>query len=71
KQVIYNKMIFDMDSGHLENGMEFGAFKNVIEGYSDAGEMFNDNLPRLQRAMVHNDDAGNRYNYMSGGRFKS
>ncbi|EBX3776483.1 hypothetical protein DRV66_09465 [Salmonella enterica subsp. enterica serovar Chester] len=71
KQYIYNKMIFDMDSGRLENGMEFGAFKNVIEGYSDAGEMFNDNLPRLQRAMVHNDDSGNRYNYMSGGRFKS
>ncbi|MCT7476136.1 hypothetical protein N5V81_14220 [Escherichia coli] len=55
KQYIYNTMIFDMDSGKLENGMEFGAFRNVIEGYSDAGQMFrrhlaeNATLPGPQR----------------------
>ncbi|QVW55196.1 hypothetical protein pEaSNUABM29_00152 [Erwinia phage pEa_SNUABM_29] len=71
KQYIYNKLIFDMDSGKLENGMEFGAFKNVIENYSDAGQMFDDSVPKLQRGLVHNDNIGNRWNYMSGGRFKS
>lgn len=71
KQYIYNQLIFDMDSGKIENGMEFGAFRNVVEGYSDAGQMFDDTLPAMKRALVHNDDVGNRYNYMSGGRFKS
>jgi len=71
KQYIYNKLIFDMDAGKLENGMEFGAFRNVIEGYSDAGDSFNDMLPAVKRAMIHNDNIGDRYNYMSGGRFKS
>ncbi|EEG8191050.1 hypothetical protein G7N79_000631 [Salmonella enterica] len=71
KQYIYNTMIFDMDSGKLENGMEFGAFRNVIESYSDAGQMFEDTLPKMQRCLVHNDNIGNRWNYMNGGRFKS
>ncbi|ANZ48038.1 hypothetical protein ASESINO_25 [Erwinia phage vB_EamM_Asesino] len=71
KEQIYNKMMFDMDAGKIENGMEFGAFRNIIEGYSDAGEMFDDNLPRMQRALVHNDDLGNRYNYLNGGRYKA
>lgn len=71
KQYIYNKMIFDMDSGKLENGMEFGAFKNVIEGYSDAGASFDDTLPAVKRAMIHNDSIGDRYNWQSGGRYKS
>lgn len=71
KNYVYNKLIFDMDAGKLENGMEFGAFRNEIEKYSDAGDSFNDMLPAVKRAMIHNDSIGDRYNYMSGGRFKS
>lgn len=71
RQYIYNKLMFDMDFGMLDNGMEFGAYKSFIEKWEDAGDMFNDTLPAVQRALVHNDTIGNRYNYMSGGRFKS
>lgn len=71
KGYIYNKLIFDMDAGKLENGMEFGAFKNVIEGYSDANDSFDDMLPAIKRALIHNDSIGDRYNYWAGGRFKS
>ena len=70
KQQIYNKLMFDMDSGHIEHGMEFSAFRNFIEQYSDAGASFNDSLPRMKRCLIHNDDHANRHNYQSGGRFK-
>jgi hypothetical protein len=69
KGYIHSKLIFDMDSGMLQNGMQFGAFSDVIQTYSDAGQMFDDTVPKVRRCMVHNDDIGDRYNYMSGGRF--
>lgn len=71
KEQVYNKLIFDMDSGKIENGMEFGAFRTVIDGYSDAGQMFEDTLPAMKRGLIMNDDIGSRYNYKVGGRYKS
>lgn len=71
KEQVYNKLIFDMDSGKIENGMEFGAFRTIVEGYSDAGQMFEDTLPAMVRGLILNDDIGSRYNYRSGGRYKS
>lgn len=70
KQYIYNKMMFEMDAGWLDHGMEFGAFKDFVSSYSDAAQSYEDTLPAVKRALVHNDDVGNRYNFMSGGRFK-
>lgn len=70
KQFIYNKLMFDMDSGYIESGMEFSAFRNFVEQYSDAGESFNDTLPEIKRCLIHNDDKANRMNYQSGGRWK-
>lgn len=71
KQYIYNKLTFEMDAGKLDNGMEFGAFSNFVERYSDADQSYNDQLLAVKRALVHNDDIGNRYNYQSGGRYTS
>lgn len=71
KQYIYNKLILDMDAGRLEHGVEFGAFKNIVEGYSDAGQIYDDLLPAVTRALIHNDDVGDRSNWRSGGRFTS
>ena len=71
KQFIYNKMMFEMGAGFLEHGMEFGAFKDFVSNYSDAAEQYEDTLPAVKRALIHNDDVGNRYNYLSGGRFQS
>lgn len=70
QQHIYNQMSFEMDAGFLEHGMEFGAFKNFVERYSDAGQMYEDTLPAAKRALIHNDDIGNSYNYKSGGRLQ-
>jgi len=69
KQYCYQSLMFDMDAGKLEHGVEFGAFKSNVENWADAGEMFMDMIPAITRALVHNDNTGDRYNYLSGGRF--
>lgn len=40
KAWIFNNTIVDMDSGVIEMGMEVGRFREVIDGYSDANEMY-------------------------------
>lgn len=40
KSYIYNSLIITMDQAYLQGGQELGAFKNIVEGYSDAEEMY-------------------------------
>lgn len=56
KQYIYTNLILEMGSMRLEHGKDFSEFKNIIDGYSDAGNMFDDHLPLCSRCLSFNDD---------------
>lgn len=40
KSYIYNEYIVEMDMGELRGGHNLGKFKEIIEGYSDAEELY-------------------------------
>lgn len=40
KSYLYNTLIVKIDKAYLESGQELGAFKNVLESYADAEEMY-------------------------------
>lgn len=44
KSYIYNEFIIELDQGVLQGGFQIGAFKNIIEGYSDAEQNYRDYL---------------------------
>jgi hypothetical protein len=44
KSYIYNEFIIELDQGVLQGGFNIGAFKNIIESYSDAEQNYKDYL---------------------------
>lgn len=44
KSYIYNHLVVKMDAGVLDMGQELGAFRNIVEGYADSEEMFQETL---------------------------
>lgn len=40
KAYIYNEYTIEMDMGELSGGQQLGKFKDIIEGYSDANELY-------------------------------
>lgn len=44
KAYIYNQYIIELDMGELHGGANIGVFKNVIEGYADANELYEEFL---------------------------
>lgn len=40
KAYIYNTLIIAINSGELQGGQELGRFKEVIDGYADANELY-------------------------------
>lgn len=63
KAFIYRKMIIKMDQGALQGGFNIGALKDVISGYSDAEQMYQDFLNNTwRRVAIYNDPEGkNRF----------
>lgn len=44
KAFIYKHLVIKMDAGVLDMGQELGAFRNIVEGYADSEEMFQETL---------------------------
>lgn len=56
KAYIYNQYIIQLDTGELAAGQELGAFRNIIEGYSDSMNEYNDFLLNKWEAVAFMND---------------
>lgn len=63
KSYIYNEYVVEMDMGELRGGHNLGKFKDVIEGYSDAEELYDTYLrEKWQKISFMNDrESHNRF----------
>lgn len=56
KSHIYNKLVIEMDSGKIRGGFEIGAFKQVVDSYSDKEEEYQEFLAKKwQKIAAMND----------------
>lgn len=56
KSHIYNRLVIEMDSGKIRGGFEIGAFKNIVDSYSEKEEEYQDYLKmKWQKISVMND----------------
>ncbi len=55
KAYIYNELIVDMDMGELQGGQALGIFKQIVDGYSDAEQNYQDKLKAWMAISVMND----------------
>lgn len=55
KSHIYNELIVDLDKGELVGGQELGIFKQIIEGYADSEQNYQDKLKAWKAISFMND----------------
>lgn len=55
KAYIYNELIVDLDMGELQGGQQLGIFKQIIEGYADAEQNYQDKLKAWRAISLMND----------------
>lgn len=61
KAYIYNHMVIPMDEGQLHAGMQLGRFREIVDGYADANEMYLQFLNETWRVTAfHNDPERHR-----------
>lgn len=56
KAYIYNNMIVEMDQGVIAGGRELGSIRNIVEGFADADEMYEEYLRETFMAVLHSAD---------------
>lgn len=56
KAYIYNNTIIPMDRGQLSGGMELGSFKDIIDGYSDSNQLYQEYLTDTWARVAFMDD---------------
>lgn len=55
KADIYRRVSIRMDRSEMINGVSIGKFREIIDGYADAGKNYADILKRMVRALRMND----------------
>ena len=55
KRYIYNKLKIQLDVGHIYAGHEIPAFKEIVDSYSDAEELYKEQLKVWGKVSVLND----------------
>jgi hypothetical protein len=71
KAYIYNELSIPMGQGQLVGGMELGKFREIIDGYADANEMYDTYLQETWNKVATFTDANSRERHLrlvSGGR---
>lgn len=57
KAYIYNHMIVRIDQAYLSGGQELGAFKSIVESYSDAEDQYETFLKEVWRRVAFMNDS--------------
>jgi hypothetical protein len=57
KSYIYNTMIVKIDQAYLSGGQELGAFKNIVESYSDSEDQYETFLKEVWQKVSFMNDA--------------
>lgn len=57
KAYIYNSYIIQMDQGENFAGKELGAFRSIVEGYSDSLQEYNEYLSDVWQGVAYMNDA--------------
>ena len=72
KQYIYTKLVLEIDMAELVGGQELGKFKEIVEGYSEAGELFDTYLQEKWRKISFMADEGRYTRHLKSlvGRYK-
>lgn len=52
KSYIYNKLIITLDEAYLQGGQQLGSFLNIVEGFSDAEELYTEYLEETWRVVA-------------------
>lgn len=47
KAYIYNELILEIDQARLVGGHELGKYREIVESYADADEMYNEKLTEI------------------------
>lgn len=71
KAYIFNQLVIQMDMGELYGGHNLGRFREIVDGYADAEELYQTHLTEvMQKVMFMNDqETYNRFLRMTiGGR---
>jgi len=55
KRYVYNKLRIQLDIGHIYAGHEIPSFKEIVDSYSDAGELYAEQLKVWGKVSVLND----------------
>lgn len=56
KSFIFNQYVIQMDIGELQGGHNLGRFKEIVDGYSDAEENYQDYLKNTMQKVLYMND---------------
>ena len=65
KAYIYNNIIIPMDEAEIMGGMGLGQFKNIVEGYSDAEELYQEKKKIWENVAILSDPVQHADHIMS------
>jgi hypothetical protein len=55
KAYIYNNLIIPMDEAQIAGGMSIGRFKEIVDGYSDCNELYEEQMNKWQKIAILSD----------------
>jgi hypothetical protein len=55
KAYIYNNINISMDEAQISGGMSLGTFRSVVDGYSDANELYEEQMNKWQKVAILSD----------------
>lgn len=71
KSYIYNELVLKINQGQLSGGLEIGRFKEIVDSYADAEELYSNYLQDVWRRVAILDDQRSRERHLrliTGGR---
>lgn len=69
RRYIFNQLALSLDLTRMDYGRDFSRFKDIVDEMSDAGQLYQEQLPIVARAMIHNSPIDNRENIRNAGRW--